>query len=100
METVTHYVLKECFAINLRWYRFNKNYTQEKLAELSNLTPKYISDLERGKFSPSLTKIEALGIALDIEPYLLLKPDNLHNINDLPNKIDQKLGKRNTRKRR
>lgn len=100
METVTHYVLKECFAINLRWYRFNKNYTQEKLAELSNLTPKYISDLERGKFSPSLTKIEALGIALDIEPYLLLKPDNLHNINDLPNKIDKKLGKRNTRKRR
>lgn len=99
MEVVTKYILKECFAINLKWYRFSKNYTQEHLAELSNLTPKYISDLERGKFSPSLTKIEALGNALGIEPYLLLKPDNYDKIEQLPNKIDQKLGKRNTRKR-
>lgn len=54
METSTldKYILKECFAINLKWYRFNKNYTQEYLAELSNLTAKYISDLERGKYSP------------------------------------------------
>lgn len=93
------FTLKECFAINLKWYRFNKNYTQEKLAELSNLTPKYISDLERGKFSPSLTKIEAIGEALEIEPFLLLKPDNYDKIDLLPAKIDQKLGKRNTRKR-
>lgn len=96
---VVKFTLKECFAINLKWYRFSKNYTQERLAELSNLTPKYISDLERGKFSPSLTKIEAIGEALGIEPYLLLKPDNYEKVEMLPAKIDQKLGKRNTRKR-
>lgn len=75
METSTldKYILKECFAINLKWYRFNKNYTQEYLAELSNLTAKYISDLERGKYSPSLSKIEALANALEIEPYLTIK---------------------------
>jgi len=33
--------------------------------------------LERGKFSPSLSKIEAIANALEIEPYLLLKPDHL-----------------------
>lgn len=61
----------------MKWYRFNKNYTQEQFAELSNLTAKYISALERGKFSPSLSKIEAIANALEIEPYLLLKPDHL-----------------------
>lgn len=77
ISTLDKYILKECFAINLKWYRFNKNYTQEQLAELSNLTAKYISALERGKFSPSLSKIEAIANALGIEPYLLLKPDHL-----------------------
>ena len=46
VSTLDKYILKECFAINLKWYRFNKNYTQEQLAELSNLTAKYISALE------------------------------------------------------
>lgn len=80
-NTLDKYVLRECFAINLKWYRFNKNYTQEYLAELSNLNAKYISDLERGKYSPSFNKLEAIAHALDIEPYLLLKPDNLSDIN-------------------
>lgn len=78
VSTLDKYILKECFAINLKWYRFNKSYTQEQLAELSNLTAKYISALERGKFSPSLSKIEAIANALEIEPYLLLKPDHLN----------------------
>lgn len=79
------YVLKECFAINLKWYRINKNYTQEQLAEFSGLTPKYISDLERGKFSPSLGKIESIAKALGIEPYSLLKSDHLNEKSNLKN---------------
>lgn len=89
-ENVDYYEVKEYFAINLRWYRFNKGYTQEKLAELSNLTPKYISDLERGKFSPSLSKIGSIAKALEIEPYLLLKPDHMDDIKDLPNRINSR----------
>lgn len=94
METSTldKYILKECFAINLKWYRFNKNYTQEYLAELSNLTAKYISNLERGKYSPSLSKIEALADALDIEPFLLLKPDHMgYNESGRVDKKDRKI---------
>lgn len=82
VSTVDKYILKECFAINLKWYRFNKNYTQEYLAELSNLNAKYISDLERGKYSPSLSKIDAIAKALEIEPYYLLKPDHLNDSNN------------------
>lgn len=56
VSTLDKYILKECFAINLKWYRFNKNYTQEQLAELSNLTAKYISALERENFLQVLVK--------------------------------------------
>lgn len=90
IENVDYYEVKEYFAINLRWYRFNRGYTQEKLAELSNLTPKYISDLERGKFSPSLSKIGSIAKALGIQPYLLLKPDHIDDTRKLPNKIYSK----------
>ena len=79
MSKVRNYILQECFSINLKWYRFHNNYTQEKLAELSNSTPKYISDLERGKFSPSLSKIQDIANALEIEPYILLKPDHYNS---------------------
>lgn len=71
------YVLKEAFCINLKWYRFSKDLTQEKLAELSNSTPKYISDLERGKFYPSFSKIIDLANAFNIEPYQLLMPNHM-----------------------
>ena len=74
---VKYYVLKEAFCINLKWFRFKQNLTQEKLAELSNSTPKYISDLERGKFYPSFTKMLDLANALNIEPYELLMPNHL-----------------------
>ena len=77
MKDIKEYMVQECFSINLRWYRYQKNYTQEKLAELSNLNPKYISDLERGKYCPSLGKLEALAKALDIETYELIKPELL-----------------------
>jgi len=77
MTKVKDYILKETFCINLKWYRFNANLTQEALAELSCSTPKYISDLERGKFSPSLSKIDDLAKALKIEPYQLLYPNHI-----------------------
>ena len=93
-----NYILKEYFSINLKWYRFKNNYTQERLAELCNLTPKYISDLERGKFAPSLLKIEIIANALKVEPYILIKPDHIKEVSELPNKIDKKIG-RNRRKK-
>lgn len=77
MKEVNDYIIQECFSMNLKWYRYKKHFTQEKLAELSNLNPKYISDLERGKYCPSLGKLQALAKALDIEPYELIKPNFL-----------------------
>ena len=80
MVDVEEYILQEIFCINLKWYRFNRGLTQEKLAELSNTTPKYISDLERGKFCPSLSKLQEIAKALQIEAYELLKPDHVNDV--------------------
>lgn len=80
MTTVEKYIVQEIFCINLKWYRFNKGLSQEKLAELSNTTPKYISDLERGKFCPSLSKLQDIANALEIETYELLKPEHMEEV--------------------
>lgn len=77
LTTVEDYIVQEVFCINIKWYRFSKGLSQEKLAELSNTTPKYISDLERGKFCPSFTKLQEIAKALNIEAYELLKPDHI-----------------------
>lgn len=86
---VKDYVLKEAFCINLKWYRYDRDLTQEKLAELSNSTPKYISDLERGKFFPSFTKLVDLANAFEIEPYHLLMPSHFNDKIEY-NRIDNK----------
>ena len=57
------------FRENLRKYRKAKGYTQAKLAVLAGLSQDYMSEIERGKASPSLKKIVALANALKVEPY-------------------------------
>ena len=68
--------LHELLVFNIKYYRYVNNYSQEKLAELSKLSPRYITDVERGKHCPTIQKIELLAKALNIEPYeLFLNPD-------------------------
>lgn len=45
---------------NVKYHRYRKNYTQEKLAELLQVSPNYVGRLERGQHSPSLEKIERM----------------------------------------
>lgn len=58
---------KQAFARTLSRLRQERNLTQEELAFQSGYHPKYISLLERGRYSPSLTTIfelaEALGLS-------------------------------------
>lgn len=57
---------KRAFARVLLELREERNLTQEELAFESGYHPKYISLLERGKYSPSLTTILELADALRI----------------------------------
>ena len=54
-------------AQNLRAERARKNYSQEKLAELAEISPEYLARIEKEKYSPSLVTIVKLALALEID---------------------------------
>ena len=89
--------IRDIFRINLRYYRIKNKMTQEDLAVKSDLTDKYIPDLERGIFSPSLEKLDMLAEALNIDTYLLLKDDNAHE--NIPNRLDKVTGSRKSKRK-
>lgn len=65
--------LKSLLLFNIKYYRYKKGISQEKLAELSSLSSKYITDIERGLHCPTINKIEVISHSLDIEPYILFQ---------------------------
>lgn len=87
--------LRTIFSQNLKYHRITNNLRQEDLAEKVGLTDKYISDLERAKFSPSLETIERIASVLSIKAYELIKENE--EAFKSPTRIDQKT---KTRKRR
>lgn len=78
--------LKSLLIYNIKYYRYVKNISQEKLAELSMLSPRYITDIERGLHCPTIDKLEAISKSLDIEPYILFQ--NLDRDEEIINKIN------------
>ena len=63
--------LKDLLIFNIKYYRYVNNYSQEKLAELSKLSPRYITDVERGLHCSTIPKLESIAKSLNIEPYIL-----------------------------
>lgn len=61
--------LNEIFGNNVKYFRYRKKYTQEKVAELTETSVTYISQLELGHHTPSFDKLELLSKALDVEPF-------------------------------
>lgn len=57
------------FVENLKRERKQAGYSQEKLAELIGLTPKYISSIEIGNRFPSADTIQKIVDIFDLEPY-------------------------------
>ncbi|MBO5413732.1 MAG: helix-turn-helix transcriptional regulator [Clostridia bacterium] len=72
---------------NVRYYRYKIGYTQEELAEKTDISPRYISDIENGRGNISLDTLEILGQGLKVEPYILLK---LQNHRALPKRVNMK----------
>lgn len=77
--------LKQIFGKNVKYYRFQKHYTQEKLATIINTSPKYISRIELGLHNPSLMMIEQIAKALEIDPSYLFVTTNSFS---LPEKVN------------
>lgn len=57
---------------NIRLFRRSKGVTQEKLAEMVNVSGSYIGYLERGKKSPSIDLLIKIAGVLKVDPAILL----------------------------
>lgn len=68
---VTGEELRTQFGRRLRAIRRSRDVTQEKLAEYCDLSPEYISHIERGRASPSFDVIAGLSDELDVDPQSL-----------------------------
>lgn len=78
--------LRSIFGKNVKYYRFQLKYSQETLAEKVNISPTYLSEIERGMHSIDFDKIEKICECLNIEPFQLFLPKN-HDV-ELPRRID------------
>jgi len=81
---------EQVFGRVLQQLRRARRLSQEKLAEESGCHRTYISLLERGRYSPSLTMLFQLAEALDLNPSDLLRqvetalhqPDNSASVTE------------------
>lgn len=75
--------LSELFSFNIKYYRYLNNYSQEKLAELCDLSPRYISDIERGRkwfvFSNVVRIAKVFNIERDINIIKRMKYSRQYN---------------------
>ena len=59
---------------NVKRLRKAQRLSQERLAELTDLDQPHISEIESGLINLTLDNIQALALALGVEPSDLLKP--------------------------
>ena len=82
--------LKKELGKNIQKYRKLNKITQEKLAELCETETAYIGQIETNRRFPSINLIEKISTALDVEPYLLFKPEK-YNDNNKIEEISKKI---------
>lgn len=81
---------------NIRRYRKLRHLTQEILAEKLDVSTIYISYLERGSKVPSLELLVKIANVLEVEPAMLLLPDQepknykIKALIDLLNSLDER----------
>lgn len=51
----------------IRQLRLKKGFSQEKLAELSDLNTSYIGQIERGEKNPSVDTVHSIALALETD---------------------------------
>lgn len=86
--------IKKSFGVAIKLARNAKEITQEDFSEISSRT--YISTLERGLYSPTVEKVDALAKVIGIHPITLLTLTYLVDINEkdptnLLNKVQDEL---------
>lgn len=71
-----HIKARMVFSQNLRQIREEKNFSQEKLADIAGLHRTYVSSVERGERNLTIDSMEKLAQALNVDIRELLKPNH------------------------
>ena len=58
--------LRQRIALNMKIERVKKGFTQEKLAEISEISTKHITKIEKGKVTPSIYLVYKIAKALEV----------------------------------
>ena len=78
MFSMTESELRSVLGKNIKKYRNIKKLSQAKLAEILDITPNFISEIETGKRWISSDTLVNIADALDVEVHELLKPPQKH----------------------
>ena len=86
---------KELLGLKVKEFRKQKKITQEKLSELIAVDNGYISKLEVGQNFPSISTLEKIANALDVELYelFIFTSDKQNDYNDEIISIYERLNK-------
>lgn len=78
-----NFSIRKILAKNVKKYRKLNNMTQEKLAEIANISNTYVANIECGQTWISDKTLEKIAEALHIDIYLLFLPDLPENNENL-----------------
>ncbi len=79
---------KDILAINLKYYRYKNNLSQEKFAEMLGSTLPYINQLENGRRKPTLELLDKYATKLNVTSADLITYNEEHFI--VAKRIDEK----------
>jgi transcriptional regulator with XRE-family HTH domain len=74
MDWLAPRVARGVLGANVKRLRKAQRLSQERLAELTDLDQPHISEIEAGLINLTLDNVQALAVALGVDPSDLLKP--------------------------
>lgn len=78
----------EIVGLNVKWYRYQNNLTQEQFADSTRFKVAYISALETGNANITCRNLDSIAEAFKIESKLLLDKSTALAAKDLPSRVD------------
>ncbi|WKZ33526.1 MAG: helix-turn-helix transcriptional regulator [Thermodesulfobacteriota bacterium] len=80
---------KELFGIRVKSLRENRGWTQEFMAERMNISPNYLSSIERGKENPTFDLLIRLADSLEIDAWELFAYEHEENPEELKKALEK-----------
>ncbi len=78
----------ELVGLNIKWYRYQMNLTQEQFAEKSGFKMAYLSTIETGHANLTCRNIDIIAKTLKIKPIKLLDEETANLAKKLPPRVD------------